>query len=75
MRQKGRKFQKNIERKTNVFPRKTAEIVWNNYKNQIKMRKNRKNTDRFVKMTKIGIEILKPFVYNVFVAASNPKAA
>ena len=26
-------------------------------------------------MTKIGIEIRKPFVYNVFIAAPKPKAA
>ena len=26
-------------------------------------------------MTKIGIEILKPFVYNVFIAAPKTKAA
>ena len=33
------------------------------------------NTDTFVKLTKIGIEIRKCFVYNVFIAASNTKTA
>ena len=31
--------------------------------------------DTFVKMTKIGIEILKCFVYNVFIAAIDNKTA
>ena len=39
------------------------------------MDKNWKNREAFVKLTKIGIEILKHFVYNVFIAASKTKAA
>ena len=39
------------------------------------MEKNGENAEAFVKMTKIGIEIRKPFVYNVFIAAQKPKAA
>ena len=62
-------------RKTNVFGGKTGEIVGNIHKNQIIMRKNWNFGNTFVKLTKIGIEIYKPFVYNVFVAASKPKAA
>ena len=61
-------------RKTNVFHTKTGWFVGNYHKNQRKRKENRKNADTFVKMTKIGIEILKAFVYNVFIAASNTKA-
>ena len=66
---------KDEKRNTNVFHTKTRRFVGNYYKNQIKLGENGKNADTFVKMTKIGIEILKPFVYNVFIAASNTKAA
>ena len=39
------------------------------------MGENWENGNVFVKMTKIGIEIYNPFVYNVFIAATKPKAA
>ena len=55
--------------KTNVFGGKTQEIVGNYHKKIIFIVKNWKNGDGFVKLTKIGIEIQKPFVYNVFIAA------
>lgn len=61
--------------KTNVFTRKTVRIVGNYHKNPIKREKMRENADAFVKLTKIGIEILKCFVYNVFIAALNNKTA
>ena len=54
--------------KTNVFGRKTGETVGNCYKNPIITAKNRENAITFVNLTKIGIEIYKPFVYNVFIA-------
>lgn len=47
----------------------------NFHKKPIKQKENGNNADRFVKLTKIGIEILKPFVYNVFIAASKTKTA
>ena len=39
------------------------------------MGKNWDFGNAFVKMTKIGIEIYNPFVYNVFIAAPKTKAA
>lgn len=36
---------------------------------------NSENADAFVKLTKIGIEIRNAFVYNVFIAALETKAA
>ena len=74
LRDSGRNFQKYADRNTNVFPAKTGQIVGINHKNQIKLNKNRENADAFVKLTKIGIEIRKPFVYNVFIAASRRSA-
>ena len=47
----------------------------NIHKNPIIMGENWENGSVFVKMTKIGIEIYNPFVYNVFIAATKPKAA
>ena len=62
-------------KKTNVFGGKTHRIVGNYHKNPIIAAKIGENGKPFVKMTKIGIEICNPFVYNVFIAASKPKAA
>ena len=39
------------------------------------MAENWENATPFVKLTKIGIEIYNPFVYNVFIAALETKAA
>ena len=61
--------------KTNVFGGKTGRFVGNIYKNQIIMEKNWNFENAFVKMTKIGIEIQSSFVYNVFIAALETKAA
>ena len=61
--------------KTNVFGGKTGGFVGNIHKNPIIMGENWKIGDTFVKLTKIGIEIYNPFVYNVFIAASKTKAA
>jgi hypothetical protein len=45
------------------------------HKNPIIAYKIGENENSFVKLTKIGIEIYDPFVYNVFIAAPKTKAA
>ena len=45
------------------------------HKNPIIVYKIGENENGFVKLTKIGIEIYNPFVYNVFIAALETKAA
>ena len=72
---KNKKNEKKQEINTNVFDTKTKEIGKFTDKNQIILDIFGRKRKPFVKMTKIGIEIRKPFVYNVFVAASKPKAA
>ena len=64
-----------LDVKTNVFGAHTQVFVPFSYKNQRKQKKNREKSEAFVKLTKIGIEIFLAFVYNVFIAASKPKAA
>ena len=61
--------------KTNVFRTQTRKNTGNYHKKPIKQKEKRVNVDSFVKMTKIGIEILKAFVYNVFIAAIETKTA
>ena len=59
--------------KTNVFDAKTHKTVYFYHKNPIIVIKIGENENCFVKLTKIGIEIYNPFVYNVFIAAKNKK--
>ena len=61
--------------KTNVFDAKTHKIVYFYHKNPIIVIEIGENENCFVKLTKIGIEIYNPFVYNVFIAAPKTKAA
>ena len=44
------------------------------HKNPILIRKNWNFGKAFVKLTKIGIEIYNPFVYNVFIAVLETKS-
>ena len=69
------KKEKKRPSKTNVFDAKTGESVHFYHKNPIIAYKIGENENSFVKLTKIGIEIYDPFVYNVFIAAPKTKAA